>query len=248
MKKYLAGVFDSEGYVRIRRTNQTAFTPEAKIYMTNYDIINEFSKLYNLPIKTENRGLDRKLCYYISFNVKTLKNTNFLKDLLPFLNEKRLQLQEVYNLLYSDKSKLDCYRDYLIYKEGFDHPINGDLDYEYIAGVIDGDGWFTMFNLSKLSNSIINSFSFGLEQRYKPMIEYMLKFGGNVTTRPVKDKIKHIQTYEWKISKREMLDLLEKIEPFLIEKKKTCNLFINYIKKCNEMNEISINTLYKYKL
>lgn len=244
MIKYLAGIFDAEGYVRIRKTTSGSskkihYIPEVRFYMCDKQIVNLFGDRYGVEVKSDNRGLDRKIAYHVTIGVKQLKSTTFISDLLPFLNEKRPQLQEIYNLLEGKKSKEDCYQDYMKAKESFNHPIKGELDYEYIAGIIDGDGWFTMFNASKEGNSILNRFYIGLEQRYRPMIEYLLRFGGNFSIRSIKDKEHHRQTYEWKTGMRTMLPLLEVIEPFLIEKKQKCQDFIRYIKKCNELDMLS---------
>lgn len=248
MIEYLAGIFDAEGYVRIRKNKSGksyCYTYEARVYMCDKNIVNLFAKNYGLTVKSSNRGLNRKIAYYVCFNGKNLRETSFIDDLLPFLNEKRLQLQEVKNLINCVDTKENCYNNYMIAKKSFNHEIKGELSYEYIAGVIDGDGWFSMFNASKDKGrlSAINRFSFGLEQRYKPMIEYMLKYNGNISKRKLLDSDKHVQTYEWKTTKSDMLDLLISIEPFLIEKKISCLKFINYIKKYKEFKDYSISIL-----
>ncbi len=142
MIKYLAGIFDAEGYVRIRKTKSSvgySYTYECRIYMTNKEIIDLFSTQYNLVVKTSNRGVNRKLAYYVALNGKELRNSSFIKDLLPFLNEKREQLQAVFNLINSsDKEK--SYQEYMLAKKDFSNVIIGELSYEYIAGVFDGDG------------------------------------------------------------------------------------------------------------
>lgn len=240
MIKYLAGIFDAEGYVRIRRTNLKSYTPECKIYMCNERVVKLFAKRYNLEVKSDLRGINRQKAYYVTLGVKQLKSSKFIEELLPYLNEKKKQLQEIDYLLKGTKDKETCYQDYMKAKECFDHPLSGELDFEYIAGVVDGDGWFTMFNADRAKGeSIMNRFFIGLEQRYKPMVDYMLKFGGHVTIRKVKDRRHHRQTYEWKTGMRTMLALLEKIEPYLIEKRQKCQDFIRYIKKCNELDNLS---------
>jgi len=242
----MAGIFDAEGYVRIRHTNQFSYTPEVRIYMCDKRIVDMFGRAYGVKTKSVDRGKDRKLAHWVSLGVKELKSTTFIADILPYLNEKRIQLLQVDYLLGKAKPKDECYQDYMLAKDTFDHPIIGKPDYEYIAGVVDGDGWFTMFNSGKFdTHSILNRFSFGLEQRYKPMIDYMTQFGGHVTTRPIKDKDNHRQTYEWKMSTRDMLPLLRNIEPHLIEKRERCQDFIKYIEKCNELDELSKELLKK---
>ena len=254
MIKYLAGIFDAEGYVRIRKTKGNlaknySYTPEVKVYMCDKIIIENFAKLYNLKVKTDNRGVDRKLAYHVTFGVKQLKETTFIDDFLPYLNEKRLQLNEVKKILEKESNKEECYNNYMLYKKKFNHPINDLLSFEYLAGIIDGDGWLTMFNGSKGNKAIYNKFAIGLEQRYEPMVRYMLeKFGGNFLQKKIKDRINHTQTYEWKnYNSKEILNILINIEPFLIEKKKVCNRFIDYIKKYEEFREYSEKILKEHK-
>lgn len=244
MKQYLAGIFDAEGYVRIRKNLNKgygySYTYEVRVYMCDLDIITLFSKQYDLKISSSNRGIDRKIAYYICLNGKQLRETSFIDDILPYLNEKRLQLQEIKNLILGIKDREDCYQDYMKAKESFSHPIVGKLSYEYIAGVLDGDGWFTMFNASKDKTrfSAINKFAFGLEQRYKPMIDYMLLFGGSVNQRPLLSD-KHTQTWEWRINDKTMLPLLINIYPYLVEKEDQCGKMIDYIQKYEEFKNYS---------
>lgn len=253
MIKYLAGIFDAEGYVRIRKTKSKSgkkysYTPEVRIYMCDRRIVDEFAKLYKLEVKSSHRGNNRKTAYSVGLGVKKLRESSFIEDVLPFLNEKRLQLNEVKQLINGTKEKEQCYQDYMVYKKTFDHKIHGVLSYEYIAGVLDGDGWFTMFSASKNKEAVYNKFALGLEQRYKPMVEYLLKFGGNVRSKEVKDRINHIETHEWKTyNSNEILVLAKEIHPFLIEKKETCKRFIEYITKYEEFRSYSKKALKEHQ-
>jgi len=253
MIQYLAGIFDAEGYVRIRKSVANkegghSYQAEVKIYMCDKRIIEEFAKLYNLTIKSNYRGIDRKLAYYVSIGNNLLKSTTFIDDFLPFLNEKRTQLQEVKNLLLNLKDKEKCYQDYMLAKESFFHPILNTPSYKYLAGIIDGDGWFSIFNCGKIVKSFNNRFSVGLEQRYKPMIDYMASlFGDSVLKTKTLDRIKHNQTYSWYCSTFKILPFLENIYPYLIEKKERCEVLIDYIKSQKEYIKIGEETLEKWK-
>lgn len=255
MIKYLAGILDAEGYVRIRKsvpskiTGLSSYAPEVKIYMCYKPIVDEFAKLYGLTVKSDNRGLNRKVAYHVSIGSELLRTTTFIQDFLPYLNEKRLQLQAIDNLIKGIKTKEQCFQDYRIAKETFNHPIIGILDYEYIAGIIDGDGWFSMFKGCKAKDSIFNSIRFGLEQRYKPMIDYLAGLtASNVSMTKTKDVVNHKQTYVWNSGNPKILPILVNIEPFLLEKRKTCILMIEYIKKHEEFREYSRKTLLNYQI
>lgn len=251
--KYLAGIFDAEGYVRIRKTESNGkifYTPEVKIYMTNKKIVSLFSNIYKIPIKKDTRGVNRKIAYRVTWGVKILKSTSFIDDFLPYLNEKRLQLEEVKNII-DGKNKEECYQRYMVYKKSFDHPVNKDMiSYAYLAGIIDGDGWITMFNSSKdfTKFSLINRWRIGLEQRYKPMIEYLSQIDSSmINERVIKDRIAHIQTYSWQSSTSKILPFLIKIEPFLIEKKEKCKALIRYITEYEKFKQIAQDVLEEWK-
>ena len=254
MIKYLAGIFDAEGYVRIRKSVATSkgsysYTAEIKLYMCDKNIVNRFAELYGLTVKSEHRYLNRKVVYYCTMGNNLLKTNSFIKDFLPYLNEKRKQLEEVYNLLFTDKNNEKCYQNYMIAKQQFTHSINGILSYEYIAGIIDGDGWFSMFNAGSAKQSLYNNYSVGLEQRYKPMIDYIASLTEDgVHKTKTKDTANHVQTFAWYCSTSRILPLLKNIEPFLIEKRNKCNIIINYIEKQEEFRNFTQQELNKWKL
>jgi hypothetical protein len=92
-----------------------------------------------------------------------------------------------------------------------------------------------------------NKYSVGIEQRYKPMIEYMTRFGGgNVHKCKVYDYQSHVQTYSWQCTTAECLPLLRGVEPFLIEKKEKCKTLIKYIEDCEEFRKYSQEVLEKW--
>ena len=241
MIQYLAGVFDSEGYVRIRKTmngKNYSYTYECRLYMTNSKIVKLFAKKYGLTMKSDERGKHRKIAYYVTLNSKQLRETTFISDLLPFLNEKREQLLQVKKLIEGVDKEV-CYRAYMNAKLDFTHPVIGKPGPEYLAGIIDGDGWLSMFNANK-GTALYNKFSVGLQQRYKPMIEYMTRFGGsNVHTCKVYDKQSHVQTYSWQATTSSILPFLESIYPFLIEKKEKCLILMNCIQVYEEFRDRS---------
>lgn len=247
--QYLAGIFDSEGYVRIRKTksgNNFCYTPEVKIYMTNKNIVNLFSTRYNVPIKQDFRGNHRKLVYHITFGVGLLKSTTFISDLLPYLNEKRLQLEQIQFLL-NGTNKEQCYQRYMLSKTNFNHIIKDEPSYAYLAGIIDGDGWISMFK--KGGNALLNSYTVGLQQRYKPMIDYMTKFGGSSTHKcKIYDYQSHVQTYSWQNTTSNILILLLAIEPYLIEKQEKCKIMIEYINKLEQFKKYSEEVLVGFRL
>lgn len=248
MIQYLAGIFDSEGYVRIRKIKSGknySYTYECRVYMCNKEIVQLFAKQYNICVKSQIRGTNRKTAYYITLNSKELRQTTFINDLLPFLNEKKLQLLAIKNLIQGIDREL-CYQDYLLAKKNFTTIIDKEISFEYLAGIIDGDGWLSMHNAGK-GFSFFNKYSVGLQQRYKPLIDYMNKFGGSKThVCKVYDTVSHIQTYSWSNTTSTILPFLENIEPFLIEKKEKCQILINYIKKYEEFRQYSKEILCKW--
>lgn len=116
----------------------------------------------------------------------------------------------------------------------------------YLAGIIDGDGYITVFNSSKDSSkfSPLNRWRVGLEQRYKPLVQYMSNSlsGSNVWTRASNSK-NHVTTYCWNHSTTNILEFLIKIEPYLIEKKDKCKKLIMYIKMYIKLEKLARATL-----
>ena len=242
MIKYLAGIFDSEGYVRIRKV-KTSYSIECKVEMTNLEIIELFAERYDLKIKECNRGIDRKLIYRVVLNGKQLRESSFISDLLPHLNEKYYQLDSIRRLL-SGENKEVCYQEYMIYKKKFDHQIINQPSFEYLAGIIDGDGCINSINTG---NSLYNKYSIGLEQRYKALIEYMsIKFNGSSISKRKIKSVKHNQTYSWQNTTSNSLQLLIGIEPFLVEKKNKCRILINYINEMETFRKFSKSILNEW--
>lgn len=247
MIDYLAGVFDAEVYVRIRRTvkgTRVNFTPEIKIEMTNKEIIEIFCKRYDVKISTYQREGFKKT-YIFALGVRKLRETSFIDDMLPICNEKRLQLQEVWNVIRKGENLEAAYIRYMEYKKSFSHPIRESLSFEYLAGVLDGDGYLSMFNASRgTGNSVHNIISVGLEQRYKPMVDYFANLTNcNIHEPLIKDYNKHTKTFCWQSNSVKVLPLLIEIEPFLIEKREKAIKMIEYIQKLIEFKDLSKNTL-----
>lgn len=249
MIQYLAGIFDSEGYVRIRKNKNGSgysYTYECRIYMCNKDIVEKFAKQYDLEIKSSNRGKHRQIAYYTTLNGKQLRETSFLSDMLNYVNEKRNQIVSIKNII-DGKDKEICYQEYMNAKIEFNHPVLSVINPEYLAGIIDGDGWLSMHNAGK-GRSFYNKYSVGLQQRYKPLIDYMNMFGGSQThTCKVYDYQSHVQTYSWQSTTASILPFLKEIEPFLIEKKERCKTLIKYIEKYEEFRKYSEETLRSWK-
>jgi hypothetical protein len=249
MIQYLAGIFDSEGYIRIRKTmsgNNYSYTYECRLYMCSFEIVKLFASQYNLEIKISERGINRQTAYYATLNGKQLRESSFISDMLPFLNEKRLQLETIKGLIEGEDKEI-CYRKYLIAKTNFEHSISGELSFHYLAGIIDGDGWLSMFNAGK-GVSFYNKYSVGLQQRYKPLIDYMNRFEGSKThTCKVYNYQSHVQTYSWQNTTASILPFLKSVEPFLIEKKEKCQTLIKYIEKYEEFRQYSKEVLNWWK-
>lgn len=247
MIKYLAGIFDSEGHVRIRKTmsgKNYSYTYECKIEMTNFEIINLFAERYDLQIYEYNRpDSNNKTSYSIALNGKQLRETSFIKDLLPHLNEKYYQMDCVRRLI-SGENKEMCYQNYMIYKKTFNHGLVNKPDFEYLAGIIDGDGCLSMFNSINKKTGSFNKYSVSLEQRYRALVEYMsVTFGGsNVYLKKAKSD-KHKETYSWQITTKDAVEILNGIEPYLVEKKSKCNILINYINEFEKFKEFSKQSL-----
>lgn len=251
MIDYIIGILDSEGHVRIRRTQnknyKAYFSCEVTISNTNKDIINFIVSKYPECVIQEHQRANRKKEYKAVFNHSVLKTSSFLKDALSRSNEKYFQLLCIKNIFDIEKDNEQIYSEYLTHKKSFLHPIQNTPTPEYLAGIIDGDGWITLFNSSKGKPSILNRTSVGLQQRYRPLVEYLaLKLGSSVLKNKV-DLSCHTQTFSTYGSNYQIKRFVEEIYPFLIEKKYKASLTIEYLNEEELFRKKSTEILNKFK-
>lgn len=106
------------------------------------------------------------------------------------------------------------------------------LDYRYVAGLFDGEGWFELNRASGKKWRMKREYAFfsraGLQMREAAII-YSLQetFGGKVYISTPKSK-KHSTTYRWCIFGNDCVEFANKIKPFLLAKREQADLMIKF--------------------
>lgn len=125
------------------------------------------------------------------------------------------------------------------------------IDLNYLAGFIDGEGWIGVYKSTangKQQKSDRYTLGVGIGQTLKGLnlfIELREQFGGNVSF--YQPKLKNAQRQcKYVVLGSNALELLKKIEPFLILKKQQANLAISFQEKKNSEN--TKNNNYRGKI
>lgn len=106
------------------------------------------------------------------------------------------------------------------------------LDYRYVAGLFDGEGWIELTKASGKRWRMKRDYAFfsraGLQIRELSIIESLQEtFGGKIyTTKP--SSIKHSVTYRWCIFGNDCTKFCNNILPFLLAKKAQAELIIKF--------------------
>lgn len=244
---YIAGILDAEGSVRIIKRKDW-YGVEIIISNTNLDIINFVTNVYPKSSVLKHKRFNRKLEYYISFGKNVIIESTFLNDMLSRCNEKYYQLLKVKEILeeLDLEKKYEIYKEYIFYKKYFMHDLVNIPTDAYLAGIMDGDGWFRIHSAKGFTKSAILQLSVGLEQRYKAMVDYIsLIDNSKIYNKHVKS-INHTQTYSTQIQNINCENFLRKLVPFLIEKKDRVDVILKYIENYKKFKKISKMTLEAY--
>jgi hypothetical protein len=96
----------------------------------------------------------------------------------------------------------------------------------YLAGIVDGEGTFNLWKDMRSNNrNISNSYSsiFSVSNNSIPLMDFLKNnFEGNVSNR------KGTNSFVWICHHRNLIEIIEKIVPFLIVKKEQAKIFIKF--------------------
>ena len=230
--QYIAGLFDAEGYIRLTSKGGV----DTKLEMTDLECIKYYAEHFNLPIRTQVRA-NRKLIY----NCTTSKHTmtkEVLTAMLPYLNEKYFQAKCV--LMYLKGGDLNTCHSAFVRNRYHDTIINKP-SLNYIAGMMDGDGWISFQNSKHHGMQL----TLGLQQCYKGLSTHLHKtYGGHLSTAPGKE-VQHRSTTAWIISKEKSLELIAHLKSFVIRNKKKIELIERYYNTSKEMEKNRVEALEK---
>jgi hypothetical protein len=106
------------------------------------------------------------------------------------------------------------------------------LDYKYVAGLFDGEGWFELNRSSGKRWRMKREYAYfcraGLQIREKYIIESLQEtFGGKIyTSKPKSDK--HSVTYKWNVFGNQAVCFADKVAPFLLAKKQQAEILVQF--------------------
>jgi hypothetical protein len=229
--EYIAGIVDSESYFRMRKTKTSKVNGvDFCLQMTDREPIDYLVRNYGATYSYEIRGKDRKSIYTARLGKYNI--LPFINDLLPYLNEKYIQAKKIKEYLELSKDMQMNYADEaynLFIKLRYTSSMRF-FSLDYLAGIIDGDGWITLFN-DKRETLIV---SIGLELTFDALPIYLYKkYGGNLHFK-VGKKSTHRNTVSWRISTIESLKLLKEVQPFLILKKHKADFILSLYRDIEE--------------
>ena len=89
---YIAGFFDGEGCVRIKKANQggNSYYIIAHLTNTNKNILEKVKDLFGGSIRIQEKGRNKKV---YNWCITSAEAADFLRTLLPFLIEKQTQAE-----------------------------------------------------------------------------------------------------------------------------------------------------------
>jgi hypothetical protein len=249
--EYLAGIFDAEGFVNLRSYGKgRLLATRAAIQMQDEYPLDILVRKYGCN-KTIMKRATTKDIHYIEF--KKHEQLLVLRDLLPYLNEKRLIAQAVVNYLELDKeSKIaqSELHERLIKDAWRKHPPSIMLSKSYIGGMMDGDGYFGV-TIPKREGINGLTYKVGLEQCYPGVINELHRlYGGSVYNRKAKKK-EHRDSSAWALSSSDqVMYFLHDIREYVKIKVSNIDKLLQIQKfKDIKTQEIEmVNTNYRAKL
>ena len=102
----------------------------------------------------------------------------------------------------------------------------------YLAGIMDGDGSFSLCKRNSTPNPLFYPMIQLANQNKELIHSFYDQFGGYINLRKSwvgKDGSQRKDSWRWKLEKRQCLNFLNKIIPFLIVKKQRAEYLLNYI-------------------
>jgi hypothetical protein len=110
----------------------------------------------------------------------------------------------------------------------------------YAAGYIDGDGCFYLGKtIQKHNQVVVYEYSIQAVSVKKPVLDiFATEFGGYVRQKP--DRANHKPAYCWTIKTTKSLEFALNIQPFLIDKKEQCRIYIELASSivCNQFKKV----------
>jgi hypothetical protein len=239
---YIAGIVDGEGSIIINKHDgrNNDFTLHIRIFNSNLEVlcyIRNITKLGNITTKSKIKN--HKIMYI--YESRRYEYKKFLTPILPYLVIKKRQAElmlqyltlrkahkyypltdneiEIRENIFKEAILLNE-RGYIYLEEVERFPkLIGSLrnltknNYAYLAALVDGEGTLTINKRDKY---------------YSPHIDYiqMLTYVGYVVCKIA--NLNRKNCYRWNLYVHQMKHFLIKVKPYLIVKKRQCDLLLEY--------------------
>jgi hypothetical protein len=244
---YIAGLFDAEGYVRLREVqqkHQVSYLPQFNVHITYPIVLEWLQNMFGGTIRTNKKEPDRKQDYVWELHIREMPG--FFSAVSPYLRLKKPEVelmqeyfttivagrpghkrsdaeQKMQEQIYHDLTQLG--RMTTIPMSPFDGTTE---DIAYVSGLFDGDGCIW---IERSNNRYSLRAHIGIScQNILECIQGM--FGGTIVDLKPSSNLPHYkQKWMWRIGSTDLHMFLPTILPYLRERAPQADLAIEYCKE-----------------
>ena len=255
---YTAGYLDGDGcfysgqYFQ-GKSNVIVYEYSIQVVSVKIESLEFFKKNFGGYIIQKPRRINHKQPY--CWTIKNKECVKLAKSVEPYLRDKRIQCQFQIKLAqtivpncgitispdiiqqrqeFMVQIKYNKHMDELVTKEKIDQLKDietikpEDLDYPYLAGLIDSEGCFRIKKWKpKDKPNYVYAISLEIGNRRFPIFEFLMeRFGGNIIF--ISPRANKNSSATWSISAFALSQLIPKILPYLIIKKQTAEKIMEF--------------------
>lgn len=232
---YFAGIFDAEGWISLISSGHFIIGLEVTHKQTVHSFCQQFGGKIYYPTRKAKKQV---YSWRISTNIVLAKN--FIQSIAPLSHIKNDQLLLLYQYLGMTKKEkrierasfiaaiakrkkpITRSRADLIFEPSC---IVSDAFFKWFAGFIDGDGTFTVYEYQNYKKSAFDSWIAIFNTFAEPLIFVQQYIKGSIS----QYKGTNFPIWKWVCNQKSSLFLCQSIEPFLVIKKKQCQLVQQYL-------------------
>jgi len=235
--EYFAGMFDADGWVSLVPDGHFVIGLEK----SNEKIIQMFQDKFGGRIHKKKKRNGRKQTYV--WNISTIKETsiNFIDSVSAFTQVKTKQLQELKEYLHLSRdlrrenrklyaADIANFKKPTFYtKEQIKVPTNiipDDSFFKWLAGFMDGDGNFTVFEYQNGPKRTFDSWIGAFNTFGEPIIYIKERLDGSIS----QYKGINYPIWKWVCNQKTSEFVCTSLEPYLIMRKQQCSLVNEYLK------------------
>jgi hypothetical protein len=234
--EYFAGIFDADGHVSLIKSGHFVIGLEKSTPDIPELLLKNFGGKIYRP-----RSKSGKSRYYWMIATNREKALNFINNIEPHSRVKGLQLFELRKYLESSKENRKIHRDIIIKNiarakipttwtkeklEAIAATTKPDpYFYRWLAGFMDGDGNFTVFEYDNHKKRSFDSWIGAFNTHADAIINIIMRIPGSISSY----KGNKFPICKWVCSQKASLDLCQQLLPHLILRKEQCRLVMEYL-------------------